>query len=539
MRFNIIVERRYVMYTIALTGASGAMGEQTLRELMSSDKNYHVNVLLLNDAENNAFKRKAKKLYGDRLTVVTGDLVNYEDCKKLVNGCDYVMHVGALIPPRSDHNAERTRAVNFGGTVNLVKAAKECEKEPAFIYISSVAVYGNRNYLHPWGRVGDPLLPSAFDVYAATKVRAERYVMESGLKKWAVLRQTAMLHKKMLMNNVKDGLMFHTSWNAPLEWSTSDDSGFLMRQIADDDVDGKCDEFWYKVYNIGGGFDSRRTGFDTFDGGFKLIGGSAESFFKPVWNIPRNFHGLWFADSDILENMFHFRHETVDDYWNLIGKMHPEYKVAKILPPALIRKLVIERLLSDENAPMKWVKEKSRAKIAAMFGSTDNIDFCPVEWKDYPLLCKGQLVDGEIDYNKIRDEKYAKENGYLLDHGYDETKPDSELDISDLQSAAAFRGGKLITADFKKGDIYTPVEWECHNGHRFKASPFVVLKAGHWCPECCMPEPWSFDLSAKKVPFFAQVWYDTHAKNENAVYYYDEYGKPQGYRLMEGQKCKI
>ena len=95
------------MYTIALTGASGAMGEQTLRELMSSDKNYHVNVLLLNDAENNAFKRKAKKLYGDRLTVVTGDLVNYEDCKKLVNGCDYVMHVGALIPPRSDHNAER------------------------------------------------------------------------------------------------------------------------------------------------------------------------------------------------------------------------------------------------------------------------------------------------------------------------------------------------------------------------------------------------------------------------------------------------
>ena len=527
------------MYTIALTGASGAMGEQTLRELMSSDKNYRVKILLLNDSENRVFKRKAEKLYGDRLSVIVGDIVNYADCRKLVEGSDYVMHVGALIPPGSDHDAKRTRAVNFGGTENLVKASLECEKEPKFIYISTVAVYGNRNYLHPWGRVGDPLLPSAFDVYAASKMRAERYVIESRLKKWAVLRQTAMLHKKMLMNNIKDGLMFHTSWNAPLEWSTSDDSGYLMRRIVDKDADGEAEDFWFKVYNIGGGKESRRTGYDTFDGGFKLIGGSAESFFKPVWNIPRNFHGLWFSDSDVLENMFSFRRETVDDYWALIGKMHPEYKIAKILPPAVIKKLVIERLLSDENAPMKWVKDKERAKIAAMFGSTDNIDLCPTEWENYPLMCKGQLVDNLIDYDAIRDENFAKENGYLLDHGYDESKPDSELDISDLKQAAEFRGGKCLTEKFQKGDIYSPVEWECHDGHRFTASPFTVLKAGHWCPVCCQPEPWSFDLSAKKVPFFAQVWYDTHAKNENAVYFYDESGKPQGYRLTEGQKCKI
>ncbi len=526
------------MYTIALTGASGAMGEQTLRELMSSDKGYKVKILLLNDPENNAFKRKALRLYGSAVQVVTGDLTEFEDCKRLVEGTDYVLHVGALIPPRSDHNAARTRAVNFGGTVNLVKACKQLEHEPAFVYVSTVAVYGNRNYLHPWGRVGDPLLPSAFDVYAASKVRAERYVIESGLKKWAVVRQTAMLHKKMLMNNVKDGLMFHTSWNAPLEWSTSDDSGLLMRRIVDYDIDGKND-FWYGVYNIGGGKESRRTGYDTFDGGFRLIGGTAESFFKPVWNIPRNFHGLWFSDSDILEEKFRFRTETVDDYWKMIGKMHPEYKLAKILPASVLKKVVIERLLTDENAPMRWVKDNERARVAAMFGSTDNIDFCPVEWKDYPLLSKGQLADGTIDYDLIRDEKYAKDTGYLLCHGYDDEKPYSEIDIRDLASAAEFRGGKLVTKDFKKGDIYTPVEWECHNGHRFTATPFLIMKAGHWCPECCMPEPWSFDLSAKSVPFFGQVWYDTHAKNENAVYFFDKEGKPDGYRIREGQKCRI
>ena len=526
------------MAKIALTGASGAMGEETLKHLMTSDKGHSVRILLLPDPRNKRFGAKIEKIYGKRVQIVYGDLVNYDDCKKLTDGADYVLHVGALIPPGSDHNADRTRKVNYGGTVNMVKAAKSQEKEPKFVYISTVAVYGNRNYMHPFGRVGDPLLPSAFDVYAASKLRAERFVLESDLKCRAVLRQTAMLHKNMLMNNVKDGLMFHTSWNAPLEWVTDTDSGYLMKQIVDSDVDGKADGFWQRVYNIGGGKDCRRTGYDTFDGGFKLIGGSAESFFKPVWNIPRNFHGLWFADSDELEKMFSFRHDGVDDYWQRIGKMHPEYSVAKIMPSNLIKKLVIERLLSDENAPMRWVKEKERAKVAAMFGSTENIDLCPAEWKDYPLLCRGELVDGSVDYDLIRDSEYAEKQGMLLSHGYDESKPDEELDIEDMRHAAEWRGGKCLSESMIKGDLHTKLEWECHNGHRFFSSPYTILKAGHWCPECCMPEPWNFDITAKSIPFFAQVWYDTHAKNENAVYFFENC-KPAGFRQKDGVSCRI
>ena len=526
------------MAKIALTGASGAMGEETLKQLFESEKDHYVKILCMRDASDRRFAAKAKRLYGDRLEVVYGDLVNYDDCLKLVEGTEYVLHVAALIPPRSDHDADRTVKVNFGGTVNMVKAAMSQTNEPRFVYISTVAVYGNRNYLHPFGRVGDPLLPSAFDVYAASKLKAERYVLDSGLQRWAVLRQTAMLHKKMLSNNVKDGLMFHTAWNAPLEWVTSDDSGYLMRRIVDDDVDGKAGNFWYKVYNIGGGQECRRTGYDTFDGGFKLIGGSAESFFKPVWNIPRNFHGLWFSDSDVLNDMFSFRRQTVDDYWKAIGKRHPEYSVARILPASLIKKLVIERLLSDENAPMRWVKEKESAKVAAMFGSGDNIRLCPADWQDYPLLCRGEIANGSVDYDDMRTTDYAVRNKLILDHGYDETRPDGELDISDMQRAAAFRGGKCLSKSMTKGDLYTKLEWSCHDGHRFFASPYTVLKAGHWCPECCMPEPWRFDILAKSIPFFAQVWYDTHAKGENAIYYLEN-GKPEGLRLKDGVLCRI
>jgi len=46
------------------------------------------------------------------------------------------------------------------------------QSKTKFVYIGTVAEYGNRTFKHPWGRVGDPLMPSAFDVYAASKVKA-------------------------------------------------------------------------------------------------------------------------------------------------------------------------------------------------------------------------------------------------------------------------------------------------------------------------------------------------------------------------------
>ena len=53
-------------------------------------------------------------------------------------------------------------------------------------------------------------------------------------------------------------------------------------------------------------------------------------------------------------------------------------------------------------------------------------------------------------------------------------------------------------------------------------SPNLVLKGGHWCPEC-LPMPWKYDEIAKVNPFFAQVWYAHHSPDENNVYDEDIY----------------
>ena len=257
---------------LAITGASGHMGKAVMEQLRGLDFIDGINALLLDNASQRRFGRKLKRQFGAKIKLIYGDIVDYENCARVVEGSDYVIHMAAVIPPDADKDAEKCYDCNYTGTVNIVDAVTAQKKQPKLIHCSTVAVYGHRNYLHPWGRVGDPLLVSPFDNYATAKLKAERYLLDSSVKCWAVLRQTGILYKDLLMSNIGDGLMFHTCFNVPLEWVSDLDSGVLIRNILIKDIAGSASDFWMKVYNIGGGEGNRNTGFETFDSCFKEFG---------------------------------------------------------------------------------------------------------------------------------------------------------------------------------------------------------------------------------------------------------------------------
>ena len=144
-----------------------------------------------------------------------------------------------------------------------------------------------------------------------------------------------------------------------------------------------------------------------------------------------------------------------------------------------------------------WIKNNDKKRISAFYGSKEKWEQIP-DWKHF-------------------DTSRPSETPIILNHGYDENKPESEWELSDMQKAAEFRGGKCLSTEMTKGDLHTPLEWQCQFGHTFKASPALILLGGHWCPEC-LPTPWHYGEIAKGNPFFAQVWYPLHDKNENDYY---------------------
>lgn len=506
---------------VAMTGASGNMGQAVVRETMTLPF-VRLRLLFLDEKRERHLKKKWQKQYGDRVEIFFGNLKNIDDCRRLVAGADYVVNMAAVIPPLADKRPDLARDANVTGVKNLVSVIEECPQQPKFIHISTVAIYGNRNYLHPWGRVGDPLLPSVYDEYGMGKLIGERLVLDSKIRTWAVLRQTGMLYEKLLMSNISDGLMFHTPFNVPIEWVTDRDSGVLIKNILKDDHEQDARGFWKNVYNIGGGAAYRTTGYDTFDMGFAMIGGGTERFMRPNWHATRNFHCMWFEDSDLLERRYSYQTHSMMDFWADIKKKNKYFALAKLVPSSLITALVFKRLLKDANAPYRWVKEANEGRIKAFFGSKQQWERIGENWDNFAVWSRNE-IDGH-DYDREISPAYAER--CRLSHGYDDAKPNGEIDLSDLRSAARFRGGECLSDCFEKGDIYTPVPWKCAEGHHFEASPFTVLKAGHWCPHCVQEGRWHFDMLAKKNPFYAQVWYDSHDQDENADYHYDEDHSP-------------
>jgi NAD dependent epimerase/dehydratase family. len=528
---------------LLVTGASGNMGSEVLKQCMETGR-IHGIVLLRKKPANEKLSAELQKKWGNDITVIFGDLSKYADCEKAVKEADYVFHCAAVIPPVSDHNPKLAESTNYFGAKNLCDAivAHPRRDEIKFVEVGTVAEYGNRDYHHPWGRVGDPLLVSAYDFYACTKLRAERHIIESGLKYWVSLRQSGILYDNFMLNNLNDGLMFHTCWNCFIEWATARSSGLMAKNLIIGDMDGTLpEEFWRRVYNIGNGEKARVTGYETFEAGFGLMGAHAKDLYNPYENIARNFHCMWYYDSDVLDSYLHFQDsESFDDFWNnLRSKFF--YKLWKFGKPfkGLIRKYAIERLFNNSNGPMFWIKQNDmEGRIKAFYGSREAFEAIPKDWKDYPLVHEGNLPDGrKIDYQAFKKKENVTRD-MLLDHGFDDTKPDSEIDINDCISAAEFRGGKLLSTEMVKGDVYTKLKWQCHDGHIFEATPYLILRTGHWCPECCQPAPWNFDELAKHIPFYAQVWYDTHSPEENNYFDADCYKDMLKYDEIEKAKKK-
>ena len=504
--------------TVFMTGASGHMGWMSFKEIYNNRPDLNIAVLLRDSEKNH--KKFEDYMNDSRVRIVWGDFGDYDSILDGITGASYVLHIGGLVSPAADYYPKRTLKTNVMAAENIVKAVK-AQPNPddiTVVYIGTVAETGNRPAPIHWGRTGDPIKCSIYDHYAISKVRAERVFAESGLKKWVSLRQSGILYPAILKN--MDPIMFHVPVNDVLEWATVEDSATLMERCCRDDIP---DDFYRRFYNIGSGPDYQITLYEFENYLLSAIGmghDASKLVFKPNWFIDRNFHGQWYADGDVLENYLHFRHNVpIDKYFKkMASEVEWYYKlsfVVRIPGISQITRFALGQIAKDKRFGTRtWIANNDTERMTAYWGDTESFGMehwktLPSKWKDFDIV----VPDKTPSY---------------LDHGYDESKPFDQLTVEDLQKAAEFRGGSLVSKEIK--DMYTPVTWKDAEGNEFEMSPNLVLRGGHWSP-AEEPLPWNYDAVAKVNPYFAQVWYPDHGKNEDQVYGeeiyrdYDEYKK--------------
>lgn len=103
--------------------------------------------------------------------MLVGDIRKLDDCRKAVDGVEYVFHEAALgSVPRSINDPITTNDVNIGGFLNMLVAARDAGVR-RFIFAASSSTYGDSKSLPKVEDViGKPLSP-----YAITKYVDELY----------------------------------------------------------------------------------------------------------------------------------------------------------------------------------------------------------------------------------------------------------------------------------------------------------------------------------------------------------------------------
>lgn len=154
-------------YRILITGGAGFIGSNLTEYFLSKG---HFVRCLDNFATGHRYNIEPF-LENDRYELIEGDIRNPEDCRRAVEGMDYVLHQAALgSVPRSIKDPVTSNEVNVSGFLNMLVAARDGGIK-RFVYAASSSTYGDSASLPKVEDViGKPLSP-----YAITKYVNELY----------------------------------------------------------------------------------------------------------------------------------------------------------------------------------------------------------------------------------------------------------------------------------------------------------------------------------------------------------------------------
>ena len=155
------------MAKVLVTGGAGFIGSNLTEALLQRGHSVRV----LDDFSTG----KRENLVFDKgypsLEIIEGDIRGLSTCQMAVHGMEYVFHQGALPSvQRSVEDPETSNAVNVGGTLNILVAARE-KGVKRVMYAASSSVYGDTPTLPKH----EEMPPNPLSPYALQKYVGEQY----------------------------------------------------------------------------------------------------------------------------------------------------------------------------------------------------------------------------------------------------------------------------------------------------------------------------------------------------------------------------
>ena len=153
-----------------VTGAVGRLGREVLRILRI--EGHEVRAFDLPDVP----WEIVKDIEG--VEVFLGDVTQAHMVSQACEKVDAVIHLAALLPPRSEADRKLTLKVNVDGTRNIISTLNQMSGIP-LIFASSISTYGSTAMEEP--PIREDHFLHAHNIYSESKIEAERLIMASDI----------------------------------------------------------------------------------------------------------------------------------------------------------------------------------------------------------------------------------------------------------------------------------------------------------------------------------------------------------------------
>ena len=305
---------------VLVTGAFGQLGQEALDRLLKEGHS-----VIAFDVPTRRNKRTSRR-FARRVKVVWGDIRSPDEIGPSVAQCDAIIHNAGILAPLSEKHPELARAVNVGGTKNILEAIKQRKDPPVIVFASSLTVCGLRAPGSPPLTAADPAFGT--DHYTSHKAECEAMVRQSGLP-YVIFRIGVSVGANVLANDLSRDvfrLLFSIDPSTRLEWVHPKDVALAQaRAIENPAALGR-------ILMIGGGAECRLTFGELYGAIFEASG---------VKRFPREAYGArpyycdW-LDTDESQALLRYQRISFDDF---IAELRHDSRftrpAAKLLSPLI------------------------------------------------------------------------------------------------------------------------------------------------------------------------------------------------------------
>lgn len=239
---------------ILVTGGAGRLGHAVSRQLV--ENGHKVRVFDLPQVDWGHVEQIGAEAF-------RGDITDEGSVAAACESVDAVVHLAALLPPRSESSRELTMKVNVTGTENILNSIK---RDTPIILTSSISTYGITAEAQP--PIKETYPQRAHNSYSESKIRAEKMVLESG-NPTSILRIAPISVADLV--EVPDIIPYRGDQR--VEFIFVDDAASAIVSSIE-----ACDE--REVYNIAGGKSWQMTGTVYIDRFYAALGVEVEPVFS-------------------------------------------------------------------------------------------------------------------------------------------------------------------------------------------------------------------------------------------------------------------